>query len=173
MTTTIQESAAPARAVQAPASVPVSGLVDLDPKADGHSLVRVNGYRPSPSDVYISAGQLKQYGLRKGDRVDGTARPSASGRAKYRPLVSVETVNGMPPELALDRPHFDDLTPLYPQQRLRLEDGNPSDTARIIDLVAPIGKGQRGLIVSRPRRARPWSCRPSRLRSRPATPRCS
>ena len=151
MTTTIQESAAPSRAIQAPASVPVSGLVDLDPKADGHGLVRVNGYRPSPSDVYISVGQLKQYGLRKGDRVDGTARPSASGRAKYRPLASVDTVNGMPPELARARPHFDDLTPLYPQQRLRLEDGNPSDTARIIDLVAPIGKGQRGLIVSPPK----------------------
>jgi transcription termination factor Rho len=151
MTTTIQESAAPDRAVQAPASVPVSGLVDPDPKTDGHALVRVNGYRPSPSDVYVSAGQIKQYGLRKGDRIDGTARPSAGGRAKYRPLVGVDTVNGMPPELARARPHFDDLTPLYPQQRLRLEDGNPSDTARIIDLVAPIGKGQRGLIVSPPK----------------------
>jgi len=143
-----QESAAPAQAVQSPASVPVSGLVDT---ADGHGLVRVSGYRPSPADVYVSAAQLKQYGLRKGDRIDGTARPSAGGRAKYRPLASVEGVNGMPPELARARPRFDDLTPLYPDQRLRLEDGNPSDTARIIDLVAPIGKGQRGLIVSPPK----------------------
>jgi transcription termination factor Rho len=148
MTNTIQESAAPARADQQPASVPISGLVD---PADGHALVRVNGYRPSPSDVYVSAAQIKQYGLRKGDRIDGTARPSAGGRAKYRPLASVEDVNGMPPELARARPHFDGLTPLYPDQRLRLEDGNPSDTARIIDLVAPIGKGQRGLIVSPPK----------------------
>jgi transcription termination factor Rho len=148
MTATIQESAAPAQAVQSPASVPVSGLIDL---ADGHALVRVSGYRPSPADVYVSAGQIKQYGLRKGDRIDGTARPSAGGRAKYRPLVTVDTVNGMPPELARSRPHFDDLTPLYPDQRLRLEEGNPSDTARIIDLVAPIGKGQRGLIVSPPK----------------------
>jgi transcription termination factor Rho len=101
--------------------------------------------------VYVSAGQIKQYGLRKGDRIDGTARPSAGGRAKYRPLATVDTVNGMPPDLARARPHFDDLTPLYPQQRLRLEDGNPSATARIIDLVAPIGKGQRGLIVSPPK----------------------
>jgi len=141
----------PARAVQPAASVPVSGLVDLDPKADGHGLVRVSGYRPSPADVYVSAGQIKQYGLRKGDRIEGTARPSAGGRAKYRPLVSVDTVDGSPPELARARPHFDDLTPLYPQQRLRLEDGDPSDTARIIDLVAPIGKGQRGLVVAAPK----------------------
>jgi len=73
MSTTIQESAAPARAIQPAASVPVSGLVD---SADGHALVRVSGYRPSPADVYVSAGQLKQYGLRQGDRIDGTARPS-------------------------------------------------------------------------------------------------
>ena len=129
MTTTIQESVAPTRAVQPAASVPVSGLVDTDPKTDGHGLVRVSGYRSSPSDIYVSAGQIKQYGLRKGDRIDGTARPSASGHAKYRPLVSVNTVNGLTPELARARPHFDDLTPLYPQQRLRLEDGDPSDTA--------------------------------------------
>jgi len=148
MTTPIQESAAPGKAIQPAAGVPVRGLADI---TDGHGLLRVNDYRPSSADVYVSPGQLKQYGLRKGDRVDGTARSSASGRAKYRPLVSVEIVNEMPPELARARPHFDDLTPLYPQQRLRLEDGNPSDTARIIDLVAPIGKGQRGLIVSPPK----------------------
>jgi transcription termination factor Rho len=138
----------PDRAAQSPASVPISGLID---PADGHALVRVSGYRPSPADVYVSVGQIKQYGLRKGDRIEGTARATAGGRAKYRPLVTVGTVNGMPPELARSRPHFDELTPLYPQERLRLEDGNPSDTARIIDLVAPIGKGQRGLIVSPPK----------------------
>jgi transcription termination factor Rho len=148
MNTTIQETAVPDRAAQSPASVPISGLID---PADGHALVRVSGYRPSPADVYVSVGQIKQYGLRKGDRIEGTARATAGGRAKYRPLVTVGTVNGMPPELARSRPHFDELTPLYPQERLRLEDGNPSDTARIIDLVAPIGKGQRGLIVSPPK----------------------
>ncbi len=147
-TTRTQEPAAPPRAAQPPASVPVSGIVD---SGDGHGLVRVTGYRASPSDVYVSAGQLRQYGLRPGDQIDGTARAEISGRAKYRPLASVDTVNGMPPELARSRPHFDDLTPLYPDERLRLEDGNPSDTARIIDLVAPIGKGQRGLIVSPPK----------------------
>jgi transcription termination factor Rho len=147
-TTRAQEPAAPPRAAQPPASVPVSGIVDT---GDGHGLIRVSGYRASPSDVYVSAGQLRQYGLRPGDQIAGTARAEISGRAKYRPLASVDTVNGMPPELARSRPHFDDLTPLYPDERLRLEDGNPSDTARIIDLVAPIGKGQRGLIVSPPK----------------------
>ena len=151
MNATKHESAMPPRAIEAAASVAVSGLVDLDPKADGHGFVRTTGYRSSPADVYVSAGQIKQYRLRKGDLIEGAARPSASGRARYRPLVSVDTVNGLSPELARARPHFDDLTPLYPQQRLRLEDGNPSDTARIIDLVAPIGKGQRGLIVSPPK----------------------
>src|ERR1700677_1934595 len=147
-TTRAQEPAAPPRAAQPPAGVPVSGIVDT---GDGHGLIRVSGYRASPSDVYVSAGQLRQYGLRPGDQIAGTARAEISGRAKYRPLASVDTVNGMPPELARSRPHFDDLTPLYPDERLRLEDGNPSDTARIIDLVAPIGKGQRGLIVSAPK----------------------
>jgi transcription termination factor Rho len=147
MTAIMQESAAPPRAGQASASVPVSGIVDTD---DGHAFVRTSGYRPSPSDVYVSAAQIRQYGLRKGDQIDGTARTAVS-RGKFRPLAGVDTINGMPPELAKDRPVFDDLTPLYPQQRLRLEDGDTSATARIIDLVAPIGKGQRGLIVSAPK----------------------
>jgi transcription termination factor Rho len=155
MTAIMQESLAP-RAIQAPpsapvsqapASVPVSGIVDT---GDGHAYVRTSGYRPSPADIYVSAAQIRQYGLRKGDRVDGTARTAAS-RGKFRPLTGVDAINGMPPELAKDRPVFDDLTPLYPQQRLRLEDGDPSAIARIIDLVAPIGKGQRGLIVSAPK----------------------
>jgi transcription termination factor Rho len=148
MTATTLQSAAPPRAIQPPASVPVSGVVDL---GDGHAFVRASGYRPGPADVYVSVGQIKQYGLRKGDLIEGTARPSASGRGKFRPLASVESVNGLSPELAIQRPHFDDLTPLYPEQRLRLEDGDGSDTARIIDLVAPIGKGQRGLIVAAPK----------------------
>jgi transcription termination factor Rho len=147
MTATIQESHPPDRVSGAPATVPVSGIADV---GDGHAFVRISGYRPGPADVYVSAGQIRQYGLRKGDLVEGTARPTAS-RGKFRPLVSVESVNGMPPGLAKTRPHFDDLTPLYPQQRLRLEDGDASDTARIIDLVAPIGKGQRGLIVAPPK----------------------
>src|SRR5205823_6109177 len=101
--------------------------------------------------IYVSAAQIRQYGLRKGDLIEGTARPQPNGtaRGKFRPLLAVDTVNGRPP--GLPRPHFDDLTPLYPDQRLRLEDGDPSATARIIDLIAPIGKGQRGLIVAPPK----------------------
>ena len=158
MTATIQETAAPPQVKQAPAAIPVSGIVDI---ADGHAFVRTSGYRRGPADVYVSAGQIRQYGLRKGDHIEGAARPngtapngtgpSGAGRGKFNPLVRVDTVNGMPPELARARPHFDDLTPLYPQERLRLEDGDASATARIIDLIAPIGKGQRGLIVSPPK----------------------
>src|SRR5580693_2165601 len=147
MTATILEPAAPPRVKQAAAVIGVSGIVDM---ADGHAFVRTSGYRRSPADVYVSAGQIRQYGLRKGDRITGTSRPTGRD-GKLNPLVRVDTVNGMSPELAQLRPHFDDLTPLYPQERLRLEDGDASATARIIDLVAPIGKGQRGLIVSPPK----------------------
>jgi transcription termination factor Rho len=145
MTATIKESTAPAK--QTPASVPVSGIVE---PSDGHAFVRTQGYRRGPDDVYVSAAQIRQFGLRPGDLISGSARPG-SRNGKYRPLAGVDTVNGMPPELAIHRPHFDELTPLYPTERLRLEDGDASDTARIIDLVAPIGKGQRGLIVSAPK----------------------
>jgi transcription termination factor Rho len=153
MTATMQESAAPARVKQAPAAIAVSGIVDM---ADGHAFVRTSGYRRGPADVSVSAGQIRQYGLRKGDRIEGAARSEGApahgtGRGKLNPLVRVDTVNGMSPELAQVRPHFDDLTPLYPRERLRLEDGDTSATARIIDLIAPIGKGQRGLIVSPPK----------------------
>jgi transcription termination factor Rho len=145
------------QAPQETSDVAISGLVEL---ADGHAFVRASGYRRGPGDVYVSAGQIRQYGLRTGDWVEGAARPASApekngapsgskGRGKYRPLARVDTVNGQPPGLA--RPHFDELTPLYPDERLRLEDGNPSATARIIDLVAPIGKGQRGLIVAPPK----------------------
>ena len=153
MTATTLQSAAPPEVKQAPAAIAVSGIVEM---ADGHAFVRTSGYRRGPADVYVSAGQIRQYGLRKGDRIEGTARSetaraNGAARGKFHPLVRVNTVTGMSPELARSRPHFDDMTPIYPQQRLRLEDGNTSATARIINLVAPIGKGQRGLIVSPPK----------------------
>ncbi len=148
MTATMLQTAAPPEVKQAPAAIEVSGIVDI---ADGHAFVRTSGYRRSPADVSVSAGQIRQYGLRKGDRIDGAARTAQAARGRSQSLVRVDTVNGMPTELAWDRPHFDDLTPLYPQERLRLEDGDASATSRIIDLVAPIGKGQRGLIVSPPK----------------------
>ena len=146
MTATIHES--PVQVKQAPAAIAVSGLVDL---ADGHAFVRTAGYGPGPDDIYVSAAQIRQYGLRKGDLIEGTARsqPGGTARGKFRPLLAVVAVNGRPP--GLPRPHFDDLTPLYPDERLRLEDGDPTATARIIDLLAPIGKGQRGLIVAPPK----------------------
>jgi transcription termination factor Rho len=100
--------------------------------------------------VSVSAAQIRRYDLRKGDQIDGSARPATRG-AKFPALAGVTAVNGQSPDLAATRPHFDDLTPLYPEERLRLEDGDGSATARIIDLIAPIGKGQRGLIVSPPK----------------------
>ena len=112
--------------------------------------MRTSGYRRGPADVTSRPGQIRQYGLRKGDWIEGGAPRSAPARPGQVPAAGPgETSTGRPP--GLPRPHFDDLTPLYPQERLRLEDGNPSATARIIDLVAPIGKGQRGLIVSPPK----------------------
>jgi transcription termination factor Rho len=146
MTATMLQTAAPPDVKQAPAVISVSGVVDI---AGGRAFVRTSGYRRSPADVSVSAGQIRQYGLRKGDRIEGAARTEARGKSPS--LVRVDVVNEMSPELARDRPHFDDLTPLYPQERLRLEDGDSSATSRIIDLVAPIGKGQRGLIVSPPK----------------------
>ena len=147
MTVITPDSQAPPRSAEPATHILVSGLVDL---GDGHGFVRTSGYRADPADVYVSAGQIRQYGLRRGDLVEGAARPAA-GRGKHSQLASVELVNGLPPELARTRPVFDDLTPVYPRQRLRLEDGDASDTARIIDLISPIGKGQRGLIVSAPK----------------------
>jgi transcription termination factor Rho len=163
MTTTIQEPIAPPRAQEKPAGIPVVGIVDA---GDGPGFIRTSGSRRSPDDVSVSAAQLRQYGLRPGDLIEGTvARPGSSGQpgsssrrgssgergGPVGQLTRVDGVNGVTPELARLRPHFADLTPVYPQERLRLENGDASATARIIDLVAPIGKGQRGLIVSPPK----------------------
>jgi transcription termination factor Rho len=126
-------------------TVDVSGIADI---ADGRGYLRTAGYRRSPGDVPLTAAQVRQYGLRPGDQVHGLAM--SSGKAG-KTLASVETVNGLAPDEARRRPRFDDLTPIYPRERLRLEDGDPSPAARIIDLVSPIGKGQRGLIVAPPK----------------------
>ncbi len=143
--------AQPPRA-QAPDSplIPVAGILDI---ADGHAFVRTCGYQTSPGDVYLSAAQVQQWGLRKGDHITGAARPAAggSGRAKFGALARLDTVSGLEPSQAEARPEFSELTPLYPQERLRLQSPSASPTARIIDLVSPIGKGQRGLIVSPPK----------------------
>jgi transcription termination factor Rho len=131
-------------AVQNVRPVAVSGIVDL---TDSHGYLRTAGYRRSAADIPLTAAQVRQYGLRAGDQVHGTTRPGRSGGT----LASVESVSGLSPVAAARRPRFDDLTPVYPSERLRLEDGDPSPTARIIDLVAPVGKGQRGLIVAPPK----------------------
>src|SRR4051812_21902856 len=121
--------------------VPVVGILQL---TDGHGFLRTAGYLPTRDDVHVPAAQVRKYGLRMGDAVEGAARPPRSGRReKHASLAHVDTVNGVPP--GHDRPDFADLTPLYPQERLRLESGSP--ITRLIDLISPIGKGQRGMIV--------------------------
>ncbi len=138
--------------------VPVAGILDI---LDSYAFVRTTGYLPGPSDVYVPMALVKRHGLRKGDAVTGSIKAPREGeepqqqavgsrnnRQKYTPLARLETVNGMDPDDARRRPEFTKLTPLYPQQRLRLETEQNLVTTRIIDLVAPIGKGQRGLIVA-------------------------
>jgi transcription termination factor Rho len=170
-------------------AIPVHGVADI---SDGRGFLRTAGYRRSPEDIPLTPAQVRQYGLRKGDIVEGTAAPqgrdnsdggssrgasnrAASGRGgsnrgtpnrnasnrgangrgangrQNSALISVESINGLRPDEARKRPDFEDLTPLYPNERLRLEDGDSSPTARIIDLITPIGKGQRGLIVAPPK----------------------
>ncbi|MGB3682653.1 MAG: transcription termination factor Rho [Rubrobacteraceae bacterium] len=125
-----------------------SGLLDVLP--DGFGFLRTGGYSQGKNDVYVSASQIKRFNLRRGDHVTGQIRPARDGE-KYPALVRIETINDREPQKGRWRQNFDDLTPLYPEERLRLE-WKPNDIApRIIDLIAPIGKGQRGLIVSPPK----------------------
>jgi transcription termination factor Rho len=136
--------------------VPVAGIVDV---LDNYAFVRTSGYLAGPNDVYVSMAQIKRYGLRRGDAVTGAVRAARDGdnnsggsrRDKYNPLVRLDSINGMDPEEARRRPEFYKLTPLYPQERLRLETEPHILTTRVIDLVMPIGKGQRALIVSPPK----------------------
>jgi transcription termination factor Rho len=137
-------------------AAPVSELVDvsgyLDMRDEGYGFLRVKGYLPSREDAYIPVKLARQYGLRKGDHVTGVSRPA--GRNEKNPaLLEINTVNGGDAEAAKRRPRFEDLTALFPDEKMRLEDqGDPTNmTARIIDLVCPIGKGQRGLVVSPPK----------------------
>jgi transcription termination factor Rho len=141
--------------------VPITGIVDL--VDNNRAFVRTSGYLPGPDDVSVSPAQIQTYGLRKGDLVTGAARPGRDPREKSgqklgqksrgeaTALVRVDTVTGQAPGTARDRPDFAKLTPLYPQERLQLETASADLTTRVIDLVSPIGKGQRGLIVSPPK----------------------
>jgi transcription termination factor Rho len=137
--------------------IPVAGIVDV---LDSYAFVRTSGYLSGPNDVYVSMAQIRRYGLRRGDTVTGAVRAAQEGndtsqqrsrRDKYNPLARLDTINGMDPEEARRRPEFYKLTPLYPQERLRLETEPHILTTRVIDLVMPIGKGQRALIVSPPK----------------------
>ena len=133
--------------------VPVAGIVDV---LDSYAFVRTSGYLPGPNDVYVSMGQVKKYGLRKGDAVHGSIRAPREGdrrnqRQKFVPLQAIDSINGQSVEEALNRPQFSKLTPLYPQERLKQETAPNKLTGRIMDIVSPIGKGQRGLIVSTPK----------------------
>jgi transcription termination factor Rho len=134
--------------------VPVAGILDV---LDNYAFLRTSGYLPGPNDVYVSLGQVKKYGLRKGDAVIGAVRQQREGdqpqarQQKFNALVRIESVNGANPDDARARAEFNKLTPLYPQERLRLETESNITTTRVIDLVSPIGKGQRGLIVSPPK----------------------
>jgi transcription termination factor Rho len=128
----------------------ISGILDV---LDNYAFVRTTGYLPGSDDAYVSLSMVKKWGLRKGDIVTGAIRAPKEGerREKFNPLVRIDTINADAPEKAKDRPEFQKLTPLYPQERFRLETTALNMTGRIIDLVAPVGKGQRGLIVSPPK----------------------
>ena len=130
--------------------VPVGGIVDI---LDNYAFVRTSGYLPGTNDVYVSLSMVRRYHLRKGDAVTGAVRQAREGerKEKFNPLVRLDTINGGEVDAAKDRVDFNDLTPLYPSERLRLETGPATMIGRVIDIVAPIGKGQRGLIVSPPK----------------------
>ncbi len=130
--------------------IPVAGILDI---LDNYAFIRTSGYLPGPNDVYVSLSNVRKYALRKGDAITGAVRQPREGerREKFNALVRLDTINGMEPEQARNRADFNKLTPLYPQDRLRLETEPGNLTTRVIDLVTPIGKGQRGLIVSPPK----------------------
>ena len=130
---------------------PIAGILDIQ---ENHAFVRTSGYLPGPNDVYVTLGNVRRWGLRAGDAVAGAVRLPREGerqRQKYNALVRVDSVNGMTIEQAQARREFGKLTPIYPSEQLRMETSPKAYTPRVIDLVAPVGKGQRGLIVSPPK----------------------
>ncbi|HJY72761.1 MAG TPA: transcription termination factor Rho, partial [Streptosporangiaceae bacterium] len=132
--------------------IPIAGILDVL-ESQGYAFVRTTGYLPGPNDVYVSLSQVRKHGLRKGDVIEGAVRQPRDGerREKFNALIRLDKVNGLDPERSASRPEFSKLVPLYPQDRLRLETDPGLMTTRIIDLICPIGKGQRGLIVSPPK----------------------
>ena len=130
--------------------IPIAGILDV---LENYAFVRTTGYLPGTNDVYVSLSQVRKHGLRKGDVIEGAVRQPRDGerREKFNALVRLDKVNGLDPEESVRRPEFSKLVPLYPQDRLRLETDPTNMVTRIIDLICPIGKGQRGLIVSPPK----------------------
>ncbi len=124
------------------------GIMEMVP--DGYGFLRTQGLKPSLSDVYVSQTQIRRFALRTGDYVMGAVRPPKDSE-KYYGLLRVDAVNGLDPETAKRRPYFEQLTPIFPNEMIRLEEGLANLSTRVIDLVAPIGRGQRGLIVSPPK----------------------
>ncbi len=129
-------------------TIPCTGILDVLP--DGFGFLRTSGFTQGDRDVYVSLSQIRRFGLRRGDEVAGQVREPKDNE-KYNALLKIDTVNGIDPETARKRPVFEQLTPLFPEERLRLETEEHDTAARIMDLMCPIGKGQRGLIVSPPK----------------------
>ncbi|MFL5791848.1 MAG: transcription termination factor Rho [Actinomycetota bacterium] len=125
-----------------------TGILDILP--EGYGFLRTSGYLPGPDDVYVSLSHVRKHTLRKGDTITGKIREPKNNE-KYPALLLVESVNGMDPESAATRPQFDKLTPLFPNERFRLENGPLAIAERIVDMVSPIGKGQRGMVVAPPK----------------------
>ncbi|MER3420055.1 MAG: transcription termination factor Rho [Chloroflexota bacterium] len=144
-----QQQAQPAPPPAAPAPPVVAGGV-LEIVEDGYGFLRGESLLPSPNDVYVSQSQIRRFGLRTGDYVRGQVRPPKDSE-KYYSLLRVETVNGVDPEVAKQRPYFESLTAIFPNRQLKLETTSSNLSTRVIDLIAPIGRGQRGLIVSPPK----------------------
>lgn len=130
--------------------VPAAGILDV---LDNYAFVRTSGYLPGPDDVYLSLSMVRKYGLRRGDAVVGQVRQPREGerREKFNPMVRIDSVNGLDPEAGKERPEFDAFVPVHPNTRLRLETGPDNLLGRIVDVLAPIGKGQRGMVLSPPR----------------------
>ncbi|MBI5231836.1 MAG: transcription termination factor Rho, partial [Coriobacteriales bacterium] len=134
--------------VKAEGFIEIQGVLDVLP--EGYGFLRTGGYLPGDRDVYVSMSAIRRNELRRGDYIKGMVRPPKESE-KYPALQRIDTINGMAPELSKGRKRFTDLTPVYPDERFQMEHGKDAITARTIDLVAPIGKGQRGLIVSPPK----------------------
>ena len=128
--------------------ISASGLLEMHP--DGYGFLRTNRYKPGDDDIYVSPVQIRRFNLKTGDYIEGYTREARESE-KFSPLIFVETVNDDSPEYSIKRSQFEDLTPIYPEEKLVLEKGNQDLAVRLIDLVAPIGRGQRGMIVAPPK----------------------